>query len=76
VTGGAALAWQLGGSTVEPGGDLILLLLVLALLVEYEVLAAYLGDEGRRRLRPLLVVLMPLLPVALLVVVLRASGVR
>jgi hypothetical protein len=69
-------AWQFGTTPVEPSGDLILLLVVLALLVEYEVLSAYFGPQHRHRFRPLIVTLVPLFPVALFIVFVRMIDIR
>ncbi|MBA2383341.1 MAG: hypothetical protein H0V68_01570 [Actinobacteria bacterium] len=70
------IASVLGATAAEPGADLILLLLVLSLLVEYELLVAYFGGGYRKRLWPLLLALVPLLPVVSFIVVVRAIGLR
>lgn len=76
MIGQTGLPWLLGAAAVEPEVDFILLLLVLSILVEYELLVAFFGPDYRERLWPLLLALVPLLPVAAFIVVVRAIGVR
>ena len=76
MIGQTSLAWLIGAATVETEVDFILLLLVLSILVEYELLVAFFGSDYRQRLWPLLLALVPLLPVAAFIVVVRAIGVR
>lgn len=76
MNGQTSVAWLLGATAAETKVDFILLLLVLAILVEYELLVAFFGPDYRARLWPLLLALVPLLPVAAFIVVVRAIGVR
>ncbi len=56
--------------------DAIAIGLLIALLVEYELVRAFHGVAGRTRLRPLLVGIAALFPAFLLVVVTRSADLR
>ena len=55
--------------------DLLAIGLLIALLVQYELVRAYRG-ELRPTMRPLLIAIAPLLPVFLMIVVVRSAGLR
>ena len=67
---GEASAW------VVRRADAILVLVLLVLVVEREVLRAYLGDGAEDRLRPFLVAVRGLLPAFAVVAVARMAGLR
>jgi hypothetical protein len=56
--------------------DATLIVLLLVLLAEQELVRAYLGDAATARLRPLWIVLAPLLAAFVLIVLVRMLGLR
>lgn len=56
--------------------DLILVVVLMALVVEREILRAYLGEGASRRLRPFVVPLVGLLPAFAVLAVARMVGSR
>jgi hypothetical protein len=56
--------------------DAIVIVLLLVLLAEQELVRAYLGDAATARLRPLWIVLAPLLAAFVLIVLVRMLGLR
>ena len=56
--------------------DLILVVVLVVLVVEREVLRAYLGEGASQRLRPFLVALVALLPAFAVLAVARMAGYR
>lgn len=53
-----------------------MIVLLLVLLAEQELVRAYLGDAATARLRPLWIVLAPLLAAFVLIVLVRMLGLR
>lgn len=56
--------------------DVIVIVLVLTLLAEQELVRAYLGDAATARMRPLWIVVAPLLAAFVLIVLVRVLGLR
>jgi hypothetical protein len=56
--------------------DVVVTVLLLVLVIESEVIGAYLGSAGRRRLAPLRAFLVPLLMIFAVIVVARTTSLR
>ncbi|MEO5574732.1 MAG: hypothetical protein ABIR67_08530 [Gaiellaceae bacterium] len=56
--------------------DVIVIILLLTLLAEQELVRAYLGDPAMARMRPMRIVVVPLLAAFVLIVSVRVLGYR
>jgi hypothetical protein len=62
--------------TLSSRVDAVAAALLVALLIEHEVLSAYFGSSGRARLQALRLTVAPLLVAFVLIVVTRTTGLR